>query len=219
MVVAGCPKAEGSNGDQNTDENTDENASQGDMMDFPRSLTTLPFFEDLINACVGQTECSPSFIFSAGMAASCAVLGRRVGIESFPDPLYPVWYGVLCAESGGSRKSSALKFAKKLLRLSDPNVHKINRFTTAEALIRTFALPAHREHGGAWNIPADVTDEDEFKKRASSYKSGIDKYVPQVSRVEKMLEASSDTEGFRSIAIIDELMSFLKSRKTRYRQV
>ena len=184
-------------------------------MTFPKSLTTLPLFDDLINACAGQTECSPSFIFSAGMAATCSILGRRVGMESFPDPLYPVWYGVLCAESGGSRKSSALKFAKKLLHLSDANVHRINRFTTAEALIRTLALPAYRVHGGAWDMPADVTDEDEFKKKASSYKSGIDKYVPQASRVEKMLEASSDTEGFRSIAIIDELMSFLKKSQNK----
>ena len=184
-------------------------------MDFPKSLMTLPLFDDLISACEGQTECSPSFIFSAGMATTCSVLGRRVGMESFPDPLYPVWYGVLCAESGGSRKSSALKFAKKLLRLSDPNVHKINRFTTAEALIRTFALPAYRSHGGAWDMPADVTDEDEFKKKARNYKTGIDKYVPKSYRVEQMLEASSDTEGFRAIAIIDELMSFLKKSQNK----
>ena len=188
-------------------------------MEFPSELTQLTLFKDLLQAAEGRTECAPSFIFTAGMVAVSAILGRRIGFPSFPDPLFPVQWAVLCGESGGSRKSSALKLVEKIISESDPTVLVEPAFSTPEGLIRMHALPKGREHGGGWIYPEKVEAADDVKAAQSEYESecqsyfnGVDRYR-QYSLVEDMLSESSPLEGFRSCFIIDEFKSLLLKAK------
>lgn len=191
---------------------------------FPASLQALPFFSDLIKACEGQTECAPQFIFSAGLVAASAIIGRRIGSDNFPEPIHPVMYIVLCGESGGSKKSAAIKLCEQLMQAQETQaVQMIHGLATGEGLVRSFALPRNREHGGGWVFPdrvSGIEDDDEREKAEQTFMNsgsnepiGVDRYVDQQT-VEAMLKESSDYEGFRGIAIIDELVGVLKKAKS-----
>ena len=194
-------------------------------VDFPISLTKLAVFEDAIAACEGKTECSPQFIFAGVMTATAAILGRTVGIESFPSPLYPNVYITLCGRSGGSRKSSALKFSNLLISRVGHPVMNIHGLATPEGLVRQFALPQFRKHGGEWEFPNDhskIEDEEDLIKAQDEFKNsvlklppmGVDRYVDKAF-MEEMLDQSSEFEGFRAVATLDEFSSVLKKAKSK----
>ena len=174
---------------------------------FPKSLQSLPYFSDVIESCDGCTEASPAFLFSAGFVAATAILGRRVALPNFPRELYPNSFIVLTGESGGSRKSACISLASLLTERADPCVHNITSIATAEGLVRMFALPQGRLHGGEHDI--NETDEKESKTKELI---GVDKYLPP-DLVEEMLINSSTYEGFRGLATIDELADMLQKAK------
>ena len=195
-------------------------------LEFPKVLKEQPFFDSLIKSCDGKTEVSDAFIFAGGMTALSGVLGRRIGIESFPSPLYPNTYTVLCGESGGSRKSSILSFTEELIDRSDPCVNTISGIATPEGLIRQFTLPKGYAHGSAeLEYPDWILGMTDQKKREAEERKfissigkepyGIDKYLP-MEKIMHMLDKSSDHEGFRGVAFVDELAALLKSSKSAH---
>lgn len=193
------------------------------MITFPSIFEDHPYFSELIESCKGKTEVGHSFIVGGGIVAAASILGRRIGLESFPKPLYPNMFLVLCGESGGSRKSASLAFISELLERSDPCVHHITSIATAEGLIRQFALPQGRIHGSdAFEYPNYTDDDDtekQEKKRATfrssclSAEYGIDRYIEDTELINEMLNNASDSEGFRAVAFIDELAALLKKAK------
>ena len=193
--------------------------------DFPKALLGLPYFSDIFAACDGQTEASHSFLFASGLIAASSILGRRVGVESFPKALFPNLYIVFVAESGGSRKSSVLGFTKELLSHADPSVLMIENIATPEGLVRQFALPRGKKHGTSdWQIPGyieDIEDTEKQSKRRNDFISqclntpeGIDRYIKERETIDWMLECSSAHEGFRALATIDEMAGLLKKAKS-----
>ena len=193
------------------------------MLQFPDVLLNFPIFENAILACEGKTEASPQFICGSVLAAASTIIGRKFGVKSFPSPLYPNMFIVLCGASGGSKKSSSLKFAELLLERVGHPVMIIKDLATPEGLVRNFGLPLYRQHGGEWDFPQDILDEENQDKREekmydfiakNSGKNpiGADKYV-DYTHVNEMLKQSNQSEGFRGIAIIDEFAGTLKKAK------
>ena len=167
---------------------------------FPNSLKSIPIFSDTLNALEGKTEVSPQFACGAILVGASAVLGRRAGLNCFPKPMYPTMYLVLCGESGGSLKSSTMNFVKGVIKKADEQTRITTGLATPEGLVRMLSIPEGHEHGDQRYTPP-------------KQKEAVDRYVRNEDLVERMLQESSEYEGFRSLIILDELASLLKKAR------
>lgn len=88
-------------------------------MEFP--LTAIPdgFIKDYLKWITPTTEAPDEFHVLVALTVISTITERKIFIEHGIEPLYPNIWGLLVGPSGISRKSSALKGGKKLLRLID----------------------------------------------------------------------------------------------------
>ena len=82
-----------------------------------------------------ETEIPSLYSLWAGISSISAILGRSCCVEFGYEPVYPNTFIVLVAESGTCRKSSAIRTAKKLVKLVKPPVNLLSQKMTPEALI------------------------------------------------------------------------------------
>lgn len=165
---------------------------------FPDTLTDLEPFSLYIEAFKGKTEVCPAFHFATLLTTIGATIGRRAFYNGIT-PLYPNFFTCICGQTGASRKSTALALGAMTLENADRNVFQIEGLSTPEGLVRHFALPKGQEHGEPLN---------EYKDTAPI---GIDRYIGgDEALLDHMLQHSSAREGFRGLAVIDEMASLFK---------
>ena len=165
---------------------------------FPKELLDLAPFNAYIKAFEGKTEVCPAFHFANLLTGIGSVIGRKAYYNGIV-PLYPNFYTCICGQTGASRKSTALTLGALMLEKIDPYVIQIEGLATPEGLVRHFSLPHKQTHG---EMLEDYNESNPI---------GIDRYMGgDFERLDGMLRNSDEKEGFRGLAIIDEMASLFK---------
>ena len=139
-----------------------------------------------------KTEVPDAFHFGVLKSIIAGMLGRRVFLDE-TQPLFPNTYAAVIGETGLARKSTAVNLGVDVMESADETTLFIDTISTPEGLYNMFVQPR----------------QDEDDDGNTTYSGGMSEYVP-VDTLLEMMQETSEKEGFRIFAYIDELSATLK---------
>jgi len=141
------------------------------------------------------TEAADEFLFAGLLAITGAMLGRRCYVWMAAE-LYPNIFAVVVGDTAKARKSTAVNYAERNLKDTDPNVYFSAGISTTQGLISMLQFPS-----------AKTIDEfDEARKENPD--------IPTPKKIESYLQLQSaqrlEYEGFRLLYYEREFSTLLK---------
>ena len=175
---------------------------------FPISVLEIPIFYNYTEAHKNKTEAPMEYHVGILKGLLGASLGRRIYIAE-NRPIYPNSYIALIGRSGRARKSHAMGIGFDLLDRSDANVIYTKSINSSEGLGNVFGLP----HGCKLGVSLVKEDEETGEEILEPVRGGVANFVSDMEELDDKIRETSEKEGFRVIAYLDELSHvLLKSR-------
>ena len=180
-----------------TEADIDRTVEDETVLEFPEEVLD-GVFGDYRDAFKGKTEVPPEFHFAVLKNLIGTSLGRMVYLE-LDRKTYPNHYTALVGRSALTRKSSAVEHGIDMLEGADENVVTLSSLSTIQGLINVFSQP-------------DTDEDGNLTGGLANYMEGED------SRLQRMVDACHETEGFRVSLYVDELAELLKKGQSTSRQ-
>ncbi len=175
----------------------DFEACYGNIPTLDKSVYT-GIFKSYIDILHGSTEAPDEYHFYFLLTVLGLIIGKRAHVF-YGRRVYPNFYFVLIGPSGKARKTTAMRFAKELLKALKPNVKIITGVPSGESLVRTL-------HGSGF---ISLVYQEEFATILKKANQEANNTIPRLTEIYDVPDEIENPTKVEPALAKDFLLSFV----------